>query len=342
MFDPSPIRVPAAAGKRSTRHGLVWGGLGLGLLLALALGLPLAHAARPAGARNTGLVAGPPSIAPRAIMTNGWTNLFPRLNTVSAISSTDAWAAGDYGHLIHYANGTWADLDPPALQGVYISDLNMASAALGWAVADTRAFEYDGTTWTERSAGLGGQGRRVTQVAAVAPDDAWGIGEYYAVTTILHWDGTQWTQVPISPSMTVTLNDVAMASPTDGWAVGVGQGTGAVLLRYDGTTWTAIPGPPDPALLGLGSVSTDAPGDAWFFGATDNGQTSKIYHYQNGVWTWWYTPDGSFPNDIYAAGPTECWVATDRSLLHWDGTTWTVDASGGWYTGVSGAGGQVW
>ena len=339
MFDPMLTRAAAGAGQKATIPGLVGGGLGLGLLaLALVMGLPLAHAARPAAALNTGPALGPP---PSAIMTNGWTNLFPRLNAVSAISSTDAWAAGEYGHLIHYTNGTWTAADPPALQGVSIWDLNMASASLGWAVAETRAFEYDGTTWTERSAGLGSQ--EVTRVAAVAPNDAWGVSDYNGyVNTILHWDGTQWTQVPLFTSTTVDLSDVAMASPTDGWALGYYPGTGAIPLRYDGTTWTDIPGPPDPALIGLDSVSTDAPGDAWFFGATDNNSTRKIYHYQNGVWTWWYTPDGSFPNEIYAVGPTECWVATDRSILHWDGTTWTVAASGGWYTGVSGAGGQVW
>src|SRR5690349_719840 len=42
-----------------------------------------------------------------------WTNLFPMLNGVSAVSDTEAWAAGDYGHIVHYSGGSWSALDPP-------------------------------------------------------------------------------------------------------------------------------------------------------------------------------------------------------------------------------------
>ncbi|HMA38254.1 MAG TPA: S-layer homology domain-containing protein [Chloroflexia bacterium] len=281
-------------------------------------------------------------IAPSTVMTNGWTNVFPNLNAVSAVSSSEAWAVGGYGHLIHYTGGAWTVVDPPVLQGVSPSDINMASAALGWAVAEERAFEYDGTNWTEHSAGLGGQGYRVTRVAAVAPNDAWGVSPYNQnASSLLHWDGTSWN--PVSIPLTATLFDVALAAPTDGWAVGY-YSSGAVLplvLHYDGTAWTPIPGPPDPSLQSLQGVSVDAPGDAWFFGVIQGGQ-ARPYHDQNGTWSWWNTPDGSFPNVIYAPGSAECWVATRSSILHWDGTSWGVAVAGGWYTGISGAAGQTW
>src|SRR2546426_1050227 len=56
---------------------------------------------------------------------NNWTNLFPRLDSVSALSNTDAWAVGEYGHLLHYTGGSWTDIDPPNLRGYKFYDLKM-------------------------------------------------------------------------------------------------------------------------------------------------------------------------------------------------------------------------
>src|SRR5262245_43995016 len=100
-------------------------------MLVLLAGLPRVHAASPE-ARNGDLVADARHVAPSAVMTSGWTNFFPALHTVSAVSSTDAWAAGEAGHLLHYTGVAWTAVDPPEMQGIVLSDLNMASASLGW------------------------------------------------------------------------------------------------------------------------------------------------------------------------------------------------------------------
>ena len=54
---------------------------------------------------------------PRDVVSSGWTNLYPSLRAVSASSSTDAWAAGEYGHVLHYTGGAWVPVDPAVMQG---------------------------------------------------------------------------------------------------------------------------------------------------------------------------------------------------------------------------------
>jgi hypothetical protein len=57
--------------------------------------------------------------------------------------------------------------------------------------------------------------------------------------TLLHWDGTAWTQV-MSPT-TNALNGVSGTSATDVWAVGAGTGFGpATVLHFNGTTWSSV------------------------------------------------------------------------------------------------------
>ena len=49
---------------------------------------------------------------------------------------------------------------------------------------------------------------------------------------ILHWNGTDWSAVPSSPT-TFRLRSVFMTSASDGWAVG----DYGVIIQYVGTEW---------------------------------------------------------------------------------------------------------
>lgn len=72
-------------------------------------------------------------------------------------------------------------------------------------------------------------------VAFDGPADAFAVGSQ---GTILHWDGTTWSEDPQSNALTTgQLNAVAFAPNGEGWAVGA-FGT---MLHYDGTAWTPQP-----------------------------------------------------------------------------------------------------
>ncbi len=315
-------------------------------LLILALGLFLWPPAAPSAAhplpRNASTAA--PS-APGAVIINGWTNLFPRLNAVSAVSSTEAWACGDYGHLIRYQDGAWHAVDPPGFRGLNCTDIDMLSPTSGWVVADNRAFQYDGSSWTERNAGFAGSNRWFRRISVLATADVWAIGSMTDMNwpndVILHWDGAQWTTV-IPTGNRYEFLDIAMASATDGWAVGYVSSGPLLFLHYNGTQWTQVPGPPDPTLSVFANVFPGSHGDAWLIGNPQNNTQRAIYHYANGTWTSWLLPYATIPTDIFMTNSQEGWVPTGSSLYHWDGTNWTVEYSGRNIVSVSGADNQTW
>src|SRR5207237_1333096 len=114
---------------------------------------------------------------PLDITSTNWTNLYPDLNDVSAVSSSDAWAVGEYGHLVHYTNGSWTALDPANMRGSYLFDIDMVSPGSGWMVGQdiytyqSKAFQYDGTSWTERSNGLNGFSTFLGPISAVSANN---------------------------------------------------------------------------------------------------------------------------------------------------------------------------
>src|SRR5262249_27108341 len=158
-------------------------------------------------------------------------------------------ASGEYGHLIHYVDGSWMAVDPPLMQGANLTDISMASSNAGWIAAGTKAYQYDGTNWTEQSTGLG-TGLSLQRVSALSLNDAWGISPGQPCSSygqILHWDGSQWNAV-LPPNTPYGLADIKMVSTDDGWAVGDScSSTEPLLLHYDGSSWTPVPGPTDQA-----------------------------------------------------------------------------------------------
>jgi hypothetical protein len=86
-------------------------------------------------------------------------------------------------------------------------------------------------------------------VDALAPNDAWVVGEYYTGSTwrtlTLHWDGVAWSVIP-SPNVGTSRNNllgvVAVAS-NDVWAVGGYEASGGLALHWNGTTWGVAPSP---------------------------------------------------------------------------------------------------
>ena len=94
---------------------------------------------------------------------------------VSAVSTSDAWAVGDY----------------------------FDSATSVW---HTLILQWNGSKWTRIKSpslpGGPGQGSFLYAVSADSPSDAWAVGQWSHGTTtvtnqalVLHWDGTSWTHV---------------------------------------------------------------------------------------------------------------------------------------------------
>ena len=99
------------------------------------------------------------------------TGKFNDLNGVAAVSATDAWAVGFYGH--------------------DVGDGGTAGKPL--------VLHWDGTSWTKAKAPFFGTSSGLRSVSALSATDIWAVGGVFSngaagTTLILHWNGTAWTR----------------------------------------------------------------------------------------------------------------------------------------------------
>lgn len=101
------------------------------------------------------------------------------------------------------------------------------------------------------------------------------------------------------------LLGLSMASPTDGWAVGVaGNPQHVVLLRYHDGQWAIWPGtlPQLQLLLSADSLSMDSPTDGWLTGQ------GGMLHYTNGQWVAVAVPGVGAISKVQMVSPTDGWA----------------------------------
>lgn len=285
---------------------------------------------------------------PDAATLNNWTNIYPDIIDVSAVSGTEAWAAGNYGELLHYVGGSWTSVEVPAMHGIYPYDINMRTASDGWIAAGYRAFQYDGASWVEHSNGLGNSIAAIYGIAPVGPSDVWAVGWTIDGHGFMHWNGTSWSPFgPVLPANTY-LGQIVFSSPTDGWATGqifIGSNWYGVIYHFDGTSWQQVGNPAgSPVPRGL-YASPTMPGEAWFTVAMSPG-AGRVYHYLNGSWTFQSTPVNIVPGSIFMLNANEGWatiIQYGTGVLHYNGTSWNLEYPSTFYLrSVSGGVGTVW
>ena len=238
------------------------------------------------------------------------------LQSVAALSATDAWAVGYsyYGGGVqraltaHWDGAQWSLVPSPdvGVNDTKLFDVAVVSPQNIWAVGYyydghdelTLVEHWDGTQWNiVPSPSPHSNIDELTSIAVVAANDIWAVGYSYAGTTVSftlveHWDGTQWSVVP-SPSLGSSANSfdsVSVASANDIWAVGsyadFSSPSQTLILHWDGTQWSVVPS------VGGGTASSS---------------------YLTGV-------AAISANDVWAVGRYGGLILTE----HWDGSAWTL------------------
>jgi hypothetical protein len=316
---------------------------------------------------------------------------------VAALSQTDAWAVGSHElvlpgqapinqTLIQHWNGSKWAVVPSANVGTGENDL-VAVAAISstdaWAVGtffDYRALawhtlieHWNGRKWTlTPSPNPSTRYNALEGVAAAGPNDVWAVGIEQISgpaianrTLIQHWDGTAWSVVP-SPNATSGNNyllSVAVASPTDVWAVGSHDAL-TLTEHWDGTKWAIVASPnPGNQANFFNSVAVVSGQDVWAVGAVYPGgggaERTLTEHWNGRRWTIVASPNVGTGNNalqaVAALSSSGVWSAgvlysgSSQTLTeHWDGKAWTVvpSPSPGTEARLSGlaalAGGTLW
>lgn len=193
------------------------------------------------------------------------------LASVSAASSTDAWAVGTF-----YPN-------------------------TGAGVLATLGEHFDGTRWTSYALpDVGVEENTLLGVSMPAPAEAWAVGYYISGAfqqrgLIEHLNGTSWSVVP-GPDPSTTHNilyGVAALTDSNAWAVGAEvDPAGAwhtLIEHWDGTSWTVVPSP-NPgvggdqlyAVTAIGTSNVYAVGQQAGTGFPSGG---LIEHWNGSVWS---------------------------------------------------------
>lgn len=293
------------------------------------------------------------------------------LFAVDSVSPSDAWAVGrgggKTGPLIeHWDGARWAEVPGPAIKGGYLQAVSDSGPDDVWAVGESglvaggRALplteHWDGTSWTRVSVDIQGDKShwwRLSGVVALAPDDAWAVGEQTrqgdrtpARALSYHWDGSQWRPVPVADpgqglSLGYQLAAVDAASDGDLWAVG-STGDHGLVSHWNGSGWdnTVIDLPTGVDREDLRSVSVGGSDDIWAVGAAADNERALTIHWDGTSWT--HVDAHSPPqravlesvvtlaaDDAFTVGYVQHNLAHKSKQLveQWDGSAWSPAAT---------------
>ena len=148
---------------------------------------------------------------------------------VSGTSSTDVFAVGDAGTILHWDGTNWYPQQCGTFQRLLA--VWMGSPGDGYAVgAGGTIVRYNGSSWTVVPT-RAGTAYDLRAVWGSSPNDVFAVGD---AGTILHYDGDGWTS-QVSNSV-ANLLAVWGLSPANVYAVGAAN----ELLHYDGTSWQTV------------------------------------------------------------------------------------------------------
>jgi hypothetical protein len=215
------------------------------------------------------------------------------LQSVSAVSAADVWAAGWYyltggeasNTLMLHWNGTrWSRVHSANPVHLGFNSLNGVSAPsnrAAWAVGGddngTLIERQSGSRWVRTAAPNPGAESSFAGVSATSSANAWAVGSSPGGMLAAHWSGSKWTQIS-SPESGTPAGVSAFGSSA--WAVGAYNGTSETLpmimrCTTAGCTKTASPNPGGSAGSQLTGVSALSRSDAWAVGYTDPAGPSR-------------------------------------------------------------------
>jgi hypothetical protein len=264
---------------------------------------------------------------------------------------------------------SWTGSSPvnPSSDGDTLTGVSVLTPCDVWAVGDrqvgftsqTLTEHWNGLAWTSvASANPGGSSNDTgfTAVAVKSSTDAWAVGSYQNGTadqTLIELlSNGNWEQVsspdPGGSTHTNVLNDVAISSATNAWAVGqysTGTAFRTLIEHWTGVKWAVAPSPnrssSDDELLGVSATSSK---NAWAVGystTSDDLFQTLIEHWNGTAWKRIPSPDpeGSSSSaslfGVAASSPSDAWAVggyfkdgvEQALIMHWNGKTWKLAAA---------------
>jgi hypothetical protein len=210
------------------------------------------------------------------------------VKVAGASSPSDVWAAyqstgGGVADTIDHWNGrSWTT--STTLPTGAVTAISVLGPGDVW-VFGAGVYHFNGRTWTEVSATLGGG-------SALSDNNVWAFNG----TAVEHYNGRTWTATDVTsllppqlsghaaPSVT---NIIALA-PNNVYATGEGEqtprGGPGVVLHYNGRTWTRVAESSAFAAVG-GEMASDGEGGLWIEAQGYPARLPELFHYSAGQLT---------------------------------------------------------
>lgn len=184
------------------------------------------------------------------------------LYDLSFSSPTDGWAVGAGAQVLHWGGNAWTEVLPyhgpgegPGGSTQMLFGVDAKSAKDAWMVGNMKgidgktqpyALQWDGTDLVEQNT-MPECNCNLNAVVILGKDNVLAVGGSDLGAVALHWDGKEWTSMPIKGAD----NLFALRKFADGtvWAAGIevardqSDARGA-LFRWDGTNWQRFALPP--------------------------------------------------------------------------------------------------
>ncbi len=247
-----------------------------------------------------------------------------RLRGVWAASSTDAWAVGDSGTIVHYNGSAWSTVASGTAQT--LRAIWGSSSSDIWAVGGTNfnssdgdhiVLHYNGSAWSTvsdpavnpLSAIWGSSANNVIAIGC----QVCGTG---APATAIKWNGSSWSTISDT-----TLNyNLALSgtSSTDMWAVG--NAFTPAVSHWNGSTWTrTFVSGPDTDFNGVFAVAAN---DVW--AVAGEGANPVAYHYNGSTWSE-VTMAALLgaARSVWGTSASNIWsVGHNGTIAHYNGSNW--------------------
>jgi hypothetical protein len=191
----------------------------------------------------------------------------------------------------------------------------------------------------------------LSATTCVTASDCWAtgrteIGQTFANTALLHWDGNSWSVVP-SPSIAQQTNglvDITCLSSSSCWAVGYIINIRTVqvqtlALHWDGTSWLIVPTPNvGNGFNALYGVACTSDSNCWAVGFSNQSSAAQtlIEKWDGQSWKVQNSPNVGTSNNVLNAviclSASDCRAvgyrgmagAKNSLIAQWDGTAWTA------------------
>jgi hypothetical protein len=224
-------------------------------------------------------------------------------------SSSDAFAVGEDGVILHYDGSEWTAMDSGVtddINDVWASGTNDVYAV----TQNGDILHYDGGGWTSTASGTS----YLYGIWGTGPSDIFATG----YMSVVHYDGTSWTTMTGLPTVPGMLLDAWGSASDDVFVVGV---FGAI-IHYDGTDWTQMDS-------GYSGANEDIWG-VWGTASNDVYAASRmgVLKYDGIDWSLMSGSEVGDYRDIWGSSSTDIYaVGLQGKIVHYDGS-WTEMFSG--------------